>query len=87
MRKELVKRFEKMKMDCSKCPISEKDCKWMAQTFQKPNKPKGKAKKWCPLLITIGNIMAFLELGDMQPSPESKHSTKNVCKRRCKGCR
>ena len=63
MENQVTERFEKMEVDCSKCPIAEEDCQWMADTFQKPNKPPGKASKWCPLLITVANIMAFLEPG------------------------
>ena len=69
MRQELMDRFEQMRPDCSKCPIPEEDCQWMADTFQLKDKPEGKAERWCPLLITIGNIMAFLEPGARQPSP------------------
>lgn len=69
MRQELVDRFEQMRPDCSKCPIPQEDCQWMADTFQRPDKPEGKAEKWCPLLIAIANIMAFLEPGARQPSP------------------
>ena len=68
MRQELVERFEQIRVDCSKCPIPEVDCEWMIKTFEAPNKPPGKAGKWCPLLITIGNIMSLLEPGVMQPS-------------------
>ena len=60
MRQEIIARFEEMKVDCSTCPIAPADCEWMADTFQHTDKPSGKAEKWCPLLITIGNIMSVL---------------------------
>lgn len=55
-----VSRWEQIRMYCSKCPIPQEDCQWMADTFQQPNKPEGKAEKWCPLLVAIGNIMTVL---------------------------
>lgn len=57
---ELIARLEAIKMDCSKCPIPEEDCKWMAATFQQAGKPPGIADKWCPLLVTVGSMMGFL---------------------------
>ena len=49
-----------MRMDCRRCPILKSDCQWMIDTFQRENKPPGKADKWCPLLITMGNVLTFL---------------------------
>ena len=64
MKAELIARFEAIRMDCSKCPIPEADCKWVMDTFANPIqwevKPSGKADKWCPLLITMGNVLAFM---------------------------
>ena len=60
MKKEIVERFEQIEMDCSKCPIPKPDCEWMMQTFQWQKKPSGAASKWCPLLVAMANILAFL---------------------------
>ena len=51
-----LERFGEMMVDCSKCPISSEDCKWMIDTFLIPKATKGKT---CPLLLALSNIMAF----------------------------
>jgi len=58
--KKLTDRFERIEMDCSKCPIPKPDCEWMQQTFEWRNKPLGVASKWCPLLVAVANVMSFL---------------------------
>ncbi len=68
MKSKTKKRFEKVELDCAKCPISRKDCRWMTRHFHNPENPLF-GEKWCPLKITMTNVLTFLE-----PVPKSKHS-------------